>query len=386
MGRVGFLLDRDGVLLDEVDYLSRAEDVRLVPGGGQCVARLNRAGMPVAVCTNQPVVARGDVTPEGLARIHARMALLLARADAHLDGLFVCPHHPDPGTRSPDARFVTTCDCRKPKAGLLWQARDALDLTLHASVYVGDRSTDILAARRAGAVPVGVLTGKHCQDARHAIPPETPLLGDLPAAVDLVLTTVASWQPWMGQVRPGSVVAVGGPSRSGKTSVSTALLLALRAAGVDAVHLSLDRWITPRSARVPGASFLERVRFGASAAGVQRLVEHGAARVPAYDPFTREAGPDEDVTRPSGAVLIVDGLMALDAAVPSDVRVFVDGDEPALRERRRAFYGWKGAGAADVVDALEGRADERAAVTATRARAHRVLRLDPAMALEEVRP
>ncbi len=141
-------LDRDGTIIEDLTYLRRPEDLRLLPRAAEAIARLNDAEIPVIVVTNQSAVARGFVDPETLQAIHARLHAELAGGGAHVDGIYVCPHHPDDG-----------CECRKPRPGLLRQAAAEHHLELAASYMIGDRAADILAGRAAGCTTVLVETG-----------------------------------------------------------------------------------------------------------------------------------------------------------------------------------------------------------------------------------
>jgi D-glycero-D-manno-heptose 1,7-bisphosphate phosphatase len=119
------------------------------------VRRLNEAGIAAVVATNQAGVARGYFSEDVMHATHERLVGLLKDAGAHLDGLYVCPHHPTEGALP----FRTDCDCRKPKPGLLVRAARDLDLDLEASCMVGDKASDLLVAPPVGARAILVLTG-----------------------------------------------------------------------------------------------------------------------------------------------------------------------------------------------------------------------------------
>jgi D-glycero-D-manno-heptose 1,7-bisphosphate phosphatase len=119
------------------------------------VRRLNEAGIAAVVATNQAGIARGYFSAEVMEATHERLVALLKDAGAHLDGVYVCPHHPTEGTPP----FRTDCDCRKPKPGLLRRAARDLDLDLADSTMVGDKASDLLVAPPVGARAVLVLTG-----------------------------------------------------------------------------------------------------------------------------------------------------------------------------------------------------------------------------------
>jgi D-glycero-D-manno-heptose 1,7-bisphosphate phosphatase len=135
-------LDRDGTInvkAAEGSYILRPEDVSLLPGAGEAVYRLNAAGLRVIVVTNQRAVALGLIDDAGLAQVNRQLEHLLAAHGAHLDGIYVCPHDSD------------SCGCRKPKAGLLKQAReDFPNIDYARSMLIGDSESDVQAALACG--------------------------------------------------------------------------------------------------------------------------------------------------------------------------------------------------------------------------------------------
>jgi len=148
-------MDRDGCLIEEVGYLNHPSRVRILPRSAAAVSRLNAAGIPALMATNQAGIARGYFSAETLAEINAEVVRQLEREGARLDGLYVCTHHPTAG--SPPYRQL--CECRKPKPGLLHRAAGELGLDLSRSVMVGDKPSDVEAGQAAGGAGVLVLTG-----------------------------------------------------------------------------------------------------------------------------------------------------------------------------------------------------------------------------------
>jgi heptosyltransferase-2 len=141
-------LDRDGTLNFDPGYLNQPEQLRLLPGVGPAVARLNRAGFKTVVLSNQSGVARGLITQDQLEAIHQRLRELLGEDGAWLDGIFICPHHPDEG-----------CICRKPAPGLVHRALQELDVFPGNAIVIGDKATDMELARNVGALAVFVRSG-----------------------------------------------------------------------------------------------------------------------------------------------------------------------------------------------------------------------------------
>ena len=153
--RAAVFVDRDGCLTEEVGYVNHVSRIRLLPRTADAIRRLNGAGVPAVMVTNQAGIARGYFTEALLHAVNAEMVRQLAAAGARLDGLYVCPHHPSEG--EPPYRMI--CDCRKPRPGLLQRAARDLRLDLAGSVMVGDKISDVAVGQSVGAAGVLVLTG-----------------------------------------------------------------------------------------------------------------------------------------------------------------------------------------------------------------------------------
>ncbi|XOF32630.1 MAG: D-glycero-beta-D-manno-heptose 1,7-bisphosphate 7-phosphatase [Candidatus Electrothrix sp. YB6] len=148
-------LDRDGTVNEQMGYINHISRFILLPGAAQAIRLLNEHDIPVVVVTNQSGLARGYFPLSLLDEIHAEMERRLAKEDAHIDGLYICPHHPE----AKEEQYRKDCNCRKPKTGLLEQAAADLRLDLRRSFMVGDRWSDLKCGVRAGATPILVLTG-----------------------------------------------------------------------------------------------------------------------------------------------------------------------------------------------------------------------------------
>lgn len=182
-------IDRDGVLNVERGLISKPGDLNLIPGAAEAVRRLNDSRFRPICITNQPIIARGDATWVELDHIHARLDTLLGAAGAFLEAVYVCPHHPDSGFEGEIAELKVICACRKPAIGLVAQAAADFNLDLAACWMVGDRTTDIEMARRAGLRSILVRTGHAGQDCQFEIQPDF-VVDDLSAAVDLIFAEV----------------------------------------------------------------------------------------------------------------------------------------------------------------------------------------------------
>lgn len=143
-------LDRDGTINRYVGFLRDIEQFELLPGVAEAIRRINASGYLAIVVTNQPVIARGEVTREQLREIHNKMETLLGHEGAYVDALYYCPHHPDRGYPGEVPELKIDCGCRKPRPGLLLRAAADYNIDLANSWMIGDSDSDVQAGQAAG--------------------------------------------------------------------------------------------------------------------------------------------------------------------------------------------------------------------------------------------
>lgn len=143
-------LDRDGTINKYVGFLRDIDDFELLPGVAEAVKLINASGYLAIVVTNQPVIARGEVTVPQLQEIHNKMETLLGAEGAYLDAIYYCPHHPHKGYEGEVPELKIDCDCRKPKPGMLLKAAEEYNIDLSQSWMIGDGENDIKAGKAAG--------------------------------------------------------------------------------------------------------------------------------------------------------------------------------------------------------------------------------------------
>ncbi len=147
-------LDRDGTINKYKGFLTKEEDFELIDGVTDAIKLINQSGYLAIVVTNQPVIARGEVTISELDNIHNKMETLLGNEGAYIDAIYYCPHHPDKGFDGEILELKIECDCRKPKSGMLLKASKDLNIDLSKSWMIGDSENDILAGKNAGCKTV----------------------------------------------------------------------------------------------------------------------------------------------------------------------------------------------------------------------------------------
>ena len=171
--RKAVFLDRDGTLVVDPGYLHDPALVRLLPGVGEAVRRLNQHGFVVVTVSNQAGIARGLYTEAAFQAVQRRLSELLASAGARIDAMYFCPHHPD---------FTGPCDCRKPGLRLFQTAARDLNLDLEESFWVGDRLSDVVPAPALGGRGFLVETGHGRAERDEAWAQGIPIVPNLDAA------------------------------------------------------------------------------------------------------------------------------------------------------------------------------------------------------------
>lgn len=157
-------LDRDGTINRYVGFLRDIDDFELIDGAGEAISMINRSPFLSIVVTNQPVIARGEVTEDELSEIHCKMETLLGKDGAYIDDIYYCPHHPHKGYDGEIESLKIDCICRKPKPGMLLRAAEDHHIDLSESWMIGDSENDILAGKAAGCKTAFIGTGDHGQD------------------------------------------------------------------------------------------------------------------------------------------------------------------------------------------------------------------------------
>ncbi len=156
-------LDRDGTINKYVGFLRNTDDFELLPGVAEAIRLINASGYLAVVATNQPVIARGEVSLNDLEAIHNKMETELGREGAYLDAIYFCPHHPHKGYKGEIPELKIDCGCRKPKPGMLFKAAEDLNIDLAQSYMIGDSDNDVQAGLNAGCKGVIKISSRETQ-------------------------------------------------------------------------------------------------------------------------------------------------------------------------------------------------------------------------------
>jgi D-glycero-D-manno-heptose 1,7-bisphosphate phosphatase len=159
-------LDRDGTINEQMGYINHPSRFIVLPGVAEAIRLLNHNGFLAIILSNQSGVARGYFPIELVHEIHANLNTYLQKRGARMDGIFFCPHYPN----GPVKEYGYTCDCRKPKTGLIDQALQTFEIDLSRSYMIGDRWTDLAFADRAHLKGVLVKTGYGLGDIQYVLP------------------------------------------------------------------------------------------------------------------------------------------------------------------------------------------------------------------------
>jgi D-glycero-D-manno-heptose 1,7-bisphosphate phosphatase len=171
------ILDRDGVINQDSDaYVKCPEEWIPIPGSLEAIALLTRRGYRIVVLTNQSGLARGLFDAPALELIHAKMLAAVAAAGGRIEAIFHCPHGPE-----------DFCECRKPKTGLFRAFAERYGLDLANIPAVGDSYRDLEAARKAGAAPILVETGKGRRTLARYPDLDVPIFSNLYEATQYIL-------------------------------------------------------------------------------------------------------------------------------------------------------------------------------------------------------
>lgn len=165
-------LDRDGTINELVGFLTNVDEFRLLSGVAEAIALVNASSYLCIVATNQPVIARGELSFRQLEEIHMKMETDLGEKGAYLDDIFFCPHHPDKGYRGEVTELKIKCNCRKPKTGMLELAAEMYNIDLNRSWYIGDTTVDIQTGKNAGMSTILLKSGEAGRDRKYNVEPD----------------------------------------------------------------------------------------------------------------------------------------------------------------------------------------------------------------------
>jgi len=348
--RKAIFLDRDGVINEEVDLLHKIKDFRFLPGTGKAIKKINDSEFLAVVVTNQPVVARGLCTIEGLENIHKKMETLLGGEKAKLDSIYYCPHHPDKGHPGENPAFKIKCSCRKPEIGMVKEAEKDFNIDLKHSFFIGDSFRDILCAKKAGVTPIALRSGKGGKNIE--IKPDY-FFENLPEAVDFIIDE--PYKKYFEKIKTKVlkskskkpfIIIIGGNTRSGKTILANYLAQKFRELKKKALIINLDNWLLPKEKRRKEHNVYDRFQMERINDDLEKFFKKREIAINRYDALSRgTSGSKIRYKMGSAAIIIIKGVIALGAKnlrEKADLKIFCEIDSGLLAKRISSFYKWKG--------------------------------------------
>ncbi len=346
-------IDRDGVINAGAERLDSAAQFKLLPGVQEALRTINKSDYLSVVVTNQPLIAKGFASEYQVQEVHNYMEQLLGKERAYVDRIYLCPHHPERGHPGEREEYKIVCDCRKPATGMVNRAVNEMNIDVARSFIVGDRTVDIMTGINAGLQTVLVRTGFGGEDQKFDCSPDY-IFDDLREAAQFIACEYERLMERMKACLPAAIfkgkrnatIAVGGLSRSGKSTFSAVACKYLEKVGKKVKTLKLDNWLLAANQRKPGMNVHERYQYDNLERDIKMLLEGCAIRVNRYDPKTRliQKNMDEFFLA-DGEVLLIDGVVSLDHRYIrhiADVKFFTYVDEDLRKSRFYKFYRYKG--------------------------------------------
>jgi len=344
-------LDRDGTLNKEVNHLSQSDQFELLPGAALAIKSLNKSEYISCIITNQPVIARGECSLIELKNIHNKMETLLGENGAFINRIYYCPHHPDSGFKGELKNYKINCSCRKPLTGMIDNAVKDLNIDLNESWFIGDTSTDMLTAKRAGIKSILVETGYAGLDQKFWAIPDF-IVPNIEHAVNFILQVYPKLLNYCSSIlkecKGGDFILVGGLSRSGKSTFANVLKYLLLAKGKKVHVISLDRWLKSENDRTEGV--LGRYDIDAFLSFINEIQNIGTTslryNLPSYHKLRKEKNEFVELIEISkNDVLIIEGTIALQIeylTTMSEQRFFINFNEERRKERVLNEYSLRG--------------------------------------------
>lgn len=346
--RACIFLDRDGVLNEDTDLISRHEDLNLFEFVPAAVKRINQSEYLSVVITNQSVVARNLCTFDEVKIIHNKMESLLGEEGAYLNGIYFCPHHPDGGFPGENPLYKVDCNCRKPKPGMLLEAAEKFNIDLQKSWMVGDSDRDIKAGKATGCRTIAVRTGRSTHTSK--VNPDY-WFENLTEAVSFILDDpykeIASkiYDEISKNKAQPFVIAVGGRARSGKSALSKYLTQWLERNQKKVLHVELDKWLLSEVDRINAKNVFDRFQLTLLTKDLVKMLKGQKVVAPGYsiDPMAEKERIAYDT---SGCdVIIIDGVVGLsmpEVRELSQMKIFVKIDPDLHEQRFFDYYRWRG--------------------------------------------
>ncbi|MGV8141879.1 MAG: HAD-IIIA family hydrolase [Candidatus Woesearchaeota archaeon] len=346
-------LDRDGIINEEVDLLHKIEDFRLIEGVTDAIRTFNDSNIPAIVVTNQPVIARNLCDESDVEKIHEYMKNELRKGGAYLEYVYYCPHHPEKNHPGSNPKYRIECECRKPKTGMLMQAKKKFGLNLKNCFMIGDTTTDIKTGTDAGCRTILIKTRYKGKDNKHDIKPEYEFDTLMDAAEFIKKYNYSALSAILKDVgkklerKKRVIILIGGCSRTGKTTLSKDIIDRITSTEhtdkkkISAITISLDNWLIDIDKRPAGSKVYDRFSINEINDSIKRLIEGQDVMIPDYDISSRKRTGHRKFNVGESRIIIIEGVIALDIEElrkMSDIAIFKDERDKIRIERLNRYF------------------------------------------------
>ncbi len=338
-------LDRDGVINEEIGYISKPQEMRLYDFTPASIRKANSSGYLSITISNQSSIARGFITLKELKAIHNKMETDLAKENAILDSIYFCPHHPDRSLPGEQSEFKADCLCRKPKPGMLLDAAYEFNIDLSSSFIIGDSERDIMAGMNAGCTTVGVMTGYGLRNT--SVLPDF-LFANLSEAIDFIVD-----EPYKEiyqnisseKIKTPCIISIGGGSRSGKSTLASYLKWKIEQNGKKALVIHLANWIPNGKNINKLTNILHNYQLQKAELDIQQILVGIEVKMLAYSDYSEDEPQEINYQYKGEEYIILEGTLALTSKVLrnlSHIKIFLNSSSEIQKKRFIQMIGWQG--------------------------------------------
>ena len=341
-------LDRDGVINRESDRIDNIEKFNLLPQVMESVKKINESDFLNVVVTNQPIVAKGFISEKKLLEIHNYMETQFGLGGAYFNRIYYCPHHPERGHKGEKKEYKILCNCRKPGTEMIEHAIKDMNIDPRESFIIGDRTVDIMTGINSKMETILLRQGYAGKDKKYDCQPDF-IFNDLYEATSFILNDfykiLSKIKKYFNKVKiknNKTIIAVGGLSRSGKTTFSSVLKKYFFDLRINAVSIQLDNWLLPVSERSSTMDVRDRYQYDIIKKDLKLLFEGEKILLKKYDSQSRgQRKSSEHLSLDNCSVVVLEGVVALDIGYIRDIvdhSFFIKTDESIRRRRFESFY------------------------------------------------
>ena len=340
-------LDRDGVINRESDRIDNIEKFNLLPQVMESVKNINKSDFLNIVVTNQPIVAKGFISEKKLSEIHNYMETQFGLGGAYFNRIYYCPHHPERGHKGEKKEYKILCKCRKPGTEMIECAVKDMNIDPRESFIIGDRTVDIMTGINSKMQTILLRQGYAGKDRKYNCQPDF-VFNDLYEATNFILNDfykiLSKIKKYFNKVKINNktIIAIGGLSRSGKTTFSSVLKKYFFDLRINAVSIQLDNWLLPLKERRSTMDVRDRYQYDIIKKDLKLLFEGEKILLKKYDSQSRGQRKSlEYLSLDNCSVVVLEGVVALDIGYIREIvdhSFFIKTDESTRRRRFESFY------------------------------------------------